>query len=196
MKNKKTVLYIWGYGSSPESKTIQYLKESLGKNYNVVSDYYAQYNPVDALIDIKNIIKETKPDIIVASSLGGYLALHIYGIPKVIINPTLYPSKDLKTLKDSEGNSVVPKHIIDYYESYEHNNDNDYVFNNWKSEENNITRFVMASYDEVLGSKYLDDIINFTSKPVALAENQGHSNTPESIKKYVVPFIKELTNDE
>lgn len=196
MAKKTTVLYIWGYGSSPESNTIKYLQNSLGNKYNVVSDYYAQYNPVDALIDIKNIIKETKPDVIVASSLGGYLALHIYGIPKVIINPSLYPSKDLKNLKDSKGNLIVPKHIINYYESFEHEHDKDYVFTNWKDEENNITRFVMASYDEVLGSKYFDDLIMYTSKPIALAENQGHHNTPESIKKYVVPFIKELTNNE
>jgi predicted esterase YcpF (UPF0227 family) len=96
--------------STATSSILKNLKELLGKEYNVVSDYYAQYNPEEAINDIKYYIEQYKVDILVGSSLGGYITLQIPGIKKVIINPCLYPNIELPLLKDEEGNPAVPAH--------------------------------------------------------------------------------------
>ena len=49
---KINVFYVWGVGGSPESSTVEYLQEALGEKYNVISDFYAQYNPVEAISDL------------------------------------------------------------------------------------------------------------------------------------------------
>ena len=124
---KKTIFYIWEYGSSPESKTLLDLKELLNtKKYNVYSDYYAQYNPKEALFDLTNLINETKPDLIIGVGLGGYLALQIQGYKKILIDPYLKPVDELGKLtkeietKDGEKETIksVPQHIINYYKEY------------------------------------------------------------------------------
>ena len=110
---KKTIFYIWEYGSSPESKTLLDLKELLNtKKYNVYSDYYAQYNPKEALFDLTNLINETKPDLIIGVGLGGYLALQIQGYKKILIDPYLKPVDELGKLtkeietKDGEKETI------------------------------------------------------------------------------------------
>ena len=41
---KINVFYVWGFGGSPESSTIEYLQEALGEKYNVISDDYITGN--------------------------------------------------------------------------------------------------------------------------------------------------------
>ena len=62
MKRKINVFYVWGYNGSPESSTVSNLKQLLGKEYNVISDYYAQYNPKEAITDINYYIKKHNID--------------------------------------------------------------------------------------------------------------------------------------
>ena len=184
MSKKVNMFYVWGYGGAPDSTTVTNLKDLLGKDYNVVSDYYAQYNPEEAIKDINYYIEHYKVDILVGSSLGGYLALQIPGIKKVIINPCLYPNIELPLLKDDDGNEAVPSHIVDFYEKYisEHN-----VWENFNNEE---TVFVMGNNDELLGMKYFDEISEHSNK-IKISE-QGHHNTLNSLREYVVPVIKSL----
>lgn len=184
MSKKLNVFYVWGYGGSPDSKTVKNLKELLGKKYNVISDYYAQYNPEEAIKDIKYYIEQYKIDILVGSSLGGYIVLQIPGIKKVIINPCLYPNIELPLLKDEEGDDAVPAHIIDFYEKYISNHDV------WENFNNDETVFVMGNNDELFGMKYFDEITEHSNN-VKISE-QGHHNTKTSLKEYVVPIIKSL----
>lgn len=199
MNKKKTIFYIWGYGSGPNSNTIKYLKNTLGKTYNVISDFYAQYNPKEALFDIENIIKDNDVDLIVASSLGGYLAMQLTGIPKVIINPCVRPDIELPKLTedipvtDDNGESTVqtvpavPPHIIEYYTEYikQHN-----VWENYSEEEDTHTVWVFGDNDELLGDRYVDEVKSHASNIVI--SHQGHGNTQQSINEFVVPAIKKL----
>lgn len=184
MRKKINVFYVWGYGGSPESNNIKYLQDALGNEYNVVSDYYAQYNPEEAIKDINYYIKKYKIDILVGSSLGGYITLQIPNIKRVIINPCLYPNIELPLLKDEDGEPSVPEHINEFYSKYinEHNV--------WENNSDDII-FIMGEDDELFGTKYVDEIKEH-SQNVYLVK-QGHHNTQESITTFVAPQIKELT---
>ena len=200
---KINVFYVWGYGSSPESSAIEYLKNGLGNQFNVISDYYAQYNPKEAIFDINKYIKEYNIDLIVGSSLGGYLAMQLTNIPKVIINPCVRPDIELPKLTNEvdvpntdnpeethkEKVPAVPEHIVNFYTDYisEHN-----VWENYNENEDKHTVFVMGNNDEVLGNRYLEEVKNHASS-VVISE-QGHGNTQESINTFVVPEIKKMFN--
>lgn len=183
--SKKNILYIWGYNSSPQSNTITWLKNAIGNDYNIVSDYYAQYNPKDALYDIENLIRQYRPALIIGSSLGGYLTLELNTrIPKLLINPCIHPEETLPTLKNDEGENIVPEHIIENYKNYAKTHK---VFRNAIKQR---TFSVLATYDEVLGDKHYDSIKTYCN--ITKFSEQGHHNTEESINNVVVPLILDI----
>lgn len=184
MSKKKNVFFVWGFGGSPDSPVVTSLRKLLGKDYKVISDYYAQYDPNEAKNDLKQFVKEYKIDIIIGSSLGGFNVMILdVDIPKIIINPCVHPEIELPLLKDENGNECVPEHMVKFYSEYmskqniwEHISDDDI--------------FVLGENDEVFGLKYLDEIKNHC-KNVNITK-QGHHNTNESINEYLIPIIKTL----
>lgn len=109
---KIKVLYVFGYGNFPDTCQANDLQIVLGKQYEVVCDYYAQYNPKEALTDINAYIEKHNIDILVGEDIGGYiLTLMDNDLPKILINPCF---DIIKTLKEYE----APNHIIEFYEDY------------------------------------------------------------------------------
>lgn len=191
---KKTIFYIWEYGSSPESQTLLDLKELLNtKKYNVCSDYYAQYNPEEALFDLTNLINEAKPDLIIGVGLGGYLALQLQGYKKILIDPYLNPVDELEKLteeietKDGEKETIksVPQHIINYYKEY---TDKHNVWENFNDNEIKLTSFVLSN-------NYNDNskIMEHTSNINVITQQ---ATIKDSLKSLVVPLIEYTLKDK
>ena len=86
---KKKVLYIYGYGSSPESSTCKWLKDNL-PNTIVYSFEYVQSDPENSISYLCSLVEELDIDIVIGSSLGGWYAMHVASIcslPSILINP-------------------------------------------------------------------------------------------------------------
>jgi predicted esterase YcpF (UPF0227 family) len=91
------VLYLHGWGSKydPESDKVQALRE-LGEVHGVDLDYTQGFEPV--LVAALKVFLEKKIDIVVGTSMGGFLASHVgcqAGIPFVACNPALFPKQQL-----------------------------------------------------------------------------------------------------
>lgn len=87
----KNILYIYGYGSSPESSTCKWLKTNL-PNAKVYSFKYDQRHPDESIPYLVRIVHELDIDIVFGSSLGGWYALNvsaIANIPYIVINPVI-----------------------------------------------------------------------------------------------------------
>jgi len=138
--SKLKILYVWGYGDSPDSEYVKQLKDGLdSKKFEVISDYYAQYSPKEAVTDLNNIIKNNKIDLVIGENLGGYLVTLLNkNLQKVLINPIYDPVVELSEYtisgKNDKGVEVempmVPPHIIDFYKenrNMERNYDNTYA---------------------------------------------------------------------
>ena len=126
---KKTkIFYIYGYGDLPDSPRVKELENKFDKTkYTFITDYYAQYNPKEALYDIENYIKKNNIDIIIGENIGGYIATLLDNdLIKIIIDPMYNPAIELdeyETIeKDDKGNErtmkLVPQHIIKFYKDY------------------------------------------------------------------------------
>ena len=92
----KNILYLHGFGSSATSRSIKILRETFS-NFNIIAP---ELNPdvKEALSYVNRIINNRKIDLIVGTSLGGFLAIVCKNtrIPVLAINPTINPSEDLK----------------------------------------------------------------------------------------------------
>ena len=129
---KKKILFVYGYNDSPESIVIDLMKKTLknkhNNNYNIVSDYYAQYRPTDALKDLDNLVMTLHPDIVIGIELGGFFSSFLTNkkIKKILINPIINPVEELSkyegTAKDENGKEVkaklVPDYIINFYKDF------------------------------------------------------------------------------
>ncbi len=85
-------MYIHGYLSSPNGSTAMKLKKKFGERYNVVCPEVSA-DPVKSLEITNKAIKETKPMVIIGSSMGGLYALASESgkTPLVLVNPLLKP---------------------------------------------------------------------------------------------------------
>lgn len=109
---KKTkVFYIFDYQETPDlSKKISKVLDS--KNFQVISDYYAQYNPELALKDIENHLRVNNTNIVVACGLGAYLAQFLNPNVKVfLIDKWESPVEKLDKLE-------ATSFMIDLYKNY------------------------------------------------------------------------------
>lgn len=92
------ILYVHGFGSSydPEHEKIQYLK-TLGTVIGVDVDYCDGFTSVfERVLDA---VLTEKVDLIVGTSMGGYMAAHVgaeAGIPFVAMNPAIKPNISLQ----------------------------------------------------------------------------------------------------
>ncbi|MDL2224446.1 hypothetical protein LJB92_03945 [Bacteroidales bacterium OttesenSCG-928-M06] len=93
-KEKRKILYIHGYGGSGNSRTAQALRDYLPLNYDVIEPCFP-LEPAEAIDLANETILMEEIDIVVASSLGAFTALQLGFITKIVINPCLYPSKEL-----------------------------------------------------------------------------------------------------
>lgn len=119
---KTNILYVYGYGEMPDSNNVKELQNKLDKKkYKVISDYYAQYNPKEALKDINNYIHSNNIQLVIGEHLGGYLVSLIDNdkIEKVLIDPLIEPAYELSeyemTQPDGSTIKLVPPHIIKFY---------------------------------------------------------------------------------
>jgi hypothetical protein len=67
------ILYIYGYGSSTNSNTYQWLKHNL-TNDNVYCEAYDQSDPETSVPYLCEIVLEKNINIIIGSSFGGWYA--------------------------------------------------------------------------------------------------------------------------
>ena len=95
------ILYVHGYGGSANGSTSQLIAKYRASDsvYAPAIDYR---NPEKSVKEIAEYVRSYNPDVIMASSLGGYYVLQLnVGIPRLVINPAL--PKDLEKIdNDSE----------------------------------------------------------------------------------------------
>jgi len=117
----KNVLYVYGLGSSPDSTTGKLLNELLA-SYDILvfSIPYDQQNPEKGLSQIEDYIKNNPVDGIIGSSLGAFFtwALDVL-IPRVLINPCMYPTVELPKLGISgEPFTELEAHVVKEYRTW------------------------------------------------------------------------------
>ena len=151
---QKKVLYIYGYGSSPESNTCIWLKNNL-PNADVYSFKYGQSDPENSIPYLCSIVEELDIDVVIGSSLGGWYAMHIASIcslPSILINPVT--DSVLESVVDyvSNHDSHVVESLVKYskehplFETKEH-----WTGYRWDNAENGYySALIWSDNDEVI----------------------------------------------
>lgn len=197
---QKKVLYIYGYGSSPESSTCKWLKNNLS-NTIVYSFGYAQTDPENSIPYLCSLVEELDIDIVIGSSLGGWYAMHVASIcslPSILINPVTDSTLEQVVDYVSNHDSHIVENLIKYskehplFETKEH-----WTGYRWDNAENGYySVLIWSDNDEVIINS--NDIStelkeNFLTK--CIVRNGKHQLTNEEKEKYIIPYYNKLVNE-
>ena len=170
------ILYIYGYGGSKESSTYKNLKELLA-NDEVYCIDYPQENIKESIKILNKFIKDNNIDLVIGSSLGGYICTQLGISQRIIINPCVHPEVELE---------------LDSYKKYiqEHG-----VWEYWCGEDRLTTICVLSEHDELFGLKYEDELSKYIRNVVIIDDpKQKHRLSKENIKENIVPIIEDIDN--
>lgn len=197
---QKKVLYIYGYGSSPESSTCKWLKNNLS-NTIVYSFEYVQSDPENSIPYLCSLVEELDIDIVIGSSLGGWYAMHIASIcslPSILINPVTDSTLEQVVDYVSDHDSHIVENLVKYskehplFETKEH-----WTGYRWDNTENGYySVLIWSDNDEVIINS--NDIStelkeNFLTK--CIVRNGKHKLTNEEKEKYIIPYYNKLVNE-
>ena len=87
------IVYIHGLSSSGSSGTVMALRRYLTGWRVVAPDL--PIDPFEAMELLRATIEEEQPDIVVGTSMGGMFTQQLWGVPRIIVNPSFEMSRSL-----------------------------------------------------------------------------------------------------
>ena len=197
---KKKLVYIHGLGGGKNGRVPKLIKKAFGNNVDVFAPEIP-ISPKEAYQFVNDYINKENPDLVIGSSLGAFYTLLLpSNYLKVVINPAMHPSKDIK---DGIGLGTYP---------YRHKRDNkeqtytvDKKFINALSglyrrylskEENKDNVYGIFGKRDCLFSHINDFMKRYGRKHITILKNEFHHISDESVNNYVIPLIDKLINKE
>ena len=93
MDGMRKMMYVHGFASSGSSGTVMNLRRSLPGWRVIAPDL--PVDPFEALELLRTIVKEENPEIVVGTSMGGMYAQQLWGVPRIVVNPSFEMSRSL-----------------------------------------------------------------------------------------------------
>lgn len=180
----KKLLYIHGYNGSPNGSSCRLFRKYMPQeDWQVIGMDYTQDDCAVALREIRETIEREGIDLVVGSSLGGFLTLLTTGIERIVINPCYSPSVELPKLGPHNGLPAPSKEMIATYAAFEPQ------LKMFSDEERQLVTGYFAEDDELLGDRYqdvfIDDVCGFYNIP------GGHHVSEEAVRIITYKFSPE-----
>ena len=171
----KNLLYIYGFNSSAKTSTsARTFKTELG-DFNVHTPDYPQEDGEKAYKFLQKYIDENNIDIVVGTSLGGFLTLCLKCDYKIIINPACGAGDDIIKIGASTEQAASYNKIRDLYL--------------WKQHpKRQIALF--GKYDKLVNYKS-EYIKKYGENDVYDIETE-HRLSKEDINNYVFPYVRKI----
>lgn len=159
-KDKPVMMYIHGFMSGSNGTKREQLEEQYGEKYRIVVPEL-DADPDSSLAKINKIIKEENPEIIIGTSLGGWMTIMTESGERrlVIVNPCMDPFRELSICVDEELEYYCPRldgvqtyvlrqETLDKYRKYD-------VEENVRKKASHI-QALCSSKDELLATRHID----------------------------------------
>ena len=196
MERKNKLLYVHGFASSGSSGTVMTLRHHLDTWRVIAPDL--PVDPFESLELLRTIVAEEQPDVVIGTSMGGMYVQQLWGVPRIIVNPSFEMSRSLlfgkmgrnkymSKRKDGATEFRIDKSVVERFKQME------------KTQFDGVDDNEKELLTALFGDK--DPIVNFYS---LVAELYGedrcirfkgeHRLNDEVVKKVVIPIVQKYAN--
>lgn len=151
--------------------------------WQVIGMDYDQNDCAVALQQIRETIGREGINLVAGSSLGGFLALLITGVRRIVINPCYSPSVELPKLGPHNGLPAPSPEMVATYGRFEP------LLKTFSEGERRLVAAYFAEEDELLGDRYQkvfrEDVSDFSLIP------GGHHVSEEAVAVICRPYCTE-----
>ena len=198
MERNKKLIYVHGFASSGSSGTVMTLRRYLTEWRVIAPDL--PVDPFEALELLRGLIEEEKPDIVVGTSMGGMYTQQMWGVPRIVVNPSFEMSRSLlfgkmgrnkymSKRKDGATEFRIDKAVVERFKEME------------KHQFDGITEDEKKLVVGLFGDK--DPIVHFQPLMAQLYGEDRcrwfageHRLNDTVVKKVLIPLIEELVGAE
>ncbi len=173
------MMYIHGFRSGANGSKREQLQEHFDGRYRVIAPE-VDADPEKSLAILNEIIAKEKPEIIVGTSLGGWMTLMCDSgdARLVVVNPSLYPGKSLAKWVDEElpyfcerldgvQTYTLTQEVLDKYK--------DYNIENSIREKAERIQALCSTADELLGDNHIKTLQPLLpSERLMIVDDFGH----------------------
>ena len=93
MCDGKKMLYVHGFASSGSSGTVMTLRSHF-RDWRVVAPDLP-VDPFEALELLRETVRKEQPRVVVGTSMGGMYTQQLWGVPRIVVNPSFEMSRTL-----------------------------------------------------------------------------------------------------
>ena len=198
MERNNKLMYVHGFASSGSSGTVMALRRHL-EGWQVIAPDLP-VDPFEALELLRGIVCDEQPCIVVGTSMGGMYTQQLWGVPRIVVNPSFEMSRTLlfgkmgrnkymSKRKDGAAEFRIDKAVVERFKEME------------KQQFCGITEEEKKLVIGLFGDK--DPIVHFQPLMAQLYGeercrwfNGEHRLNDTVVKKVLIPLIHELTGDE
>lgn len=191
-------MYVHGFASSGSSGTVMALRRHL-EGWQVIAPDLP-VDPFEALELLRGIVCDEQPCVVVGTSMGGMYTQQLWGVPRIVVNPSFEMSRTLlfgkmgrnkymSKRKDGAAEFRIDKAVVERFKEME------------KQQFCGITEEEKKLVIGLFGDK--DPIVHFQPLMAQLYGeercrwfNGEHRLNDTVVKKVLIPLIHELTGDE
>ena len=198
MERKNKLLYVHGFASSGSSGTVMTLRRHLSSWRVVAPDL--PVDPFDALELLRRVVEQEQPDIVVGTSMGGMYTQQLWGVPRIIVNPSFEMSRSLLFGKMGRNKYVskrqdgatefrIDKAVVDSFKQMEKNQ-----FDGVNDAEKELVTALFGDKDPVVNFYPL--VSELYGKERCVYFDGEHRLNDEIVKKVLIPIINKYVKQD
>ena len=191
MERNRKLLYVHGFASSGSSGTVMALRRNMSAWRVVAPDL--PVDPFEALELLRRTVESEMPDIVVGTSMGGMYTQQLWGVPRIVVNPSFEMSRSLlfgkmgrnkytSKRKDGATEFRIDKAVVERFKEMEK-----HQFDGITDDEKQLVVGLFGDKDPVVNFYPL--VSELYGKERCVHFNGEHRLNDEVVKKVLVPII-------
>lgn len=197
MDSIKKMMYVHGFASSGSSGTVMMLRRYFPDWRVIAPDL--PVDPFEALEMLRGLVHQERPEIVIGTSMGGMYAQQLWGVPRIVVNPSFEMSRTLLfnhmgkhkyTAKRKDGVTEfrIDKSVVERFKQMEKSQ-----FDGVCEDEKRLVYALFGTKDKIVNFRPL--MAQLYGEERCLLFDGEHRLNDAVVKKHLIPLIKELCSD-
>lgn len=187
-------MYVHGFASSGSSGTVMALRRYLTEYRVVAPDL--PVDPFESMELLRSMVDSEKPLVVIGTSMGGMYTQQLWGVPRIVVNPSFLMSRSLlfgkmgrnkytSKRKDGATEFRIDKNIVERFRQLEKTQ-----FDGVCDEEKKLVVGLFGDKDTVVNFRPQMEALYGAER--CLVFNGEHRLNDVVVKKVIVPFIQRV----